>query len=1133
MSYINILKEKLFSTRIALFVALLLGNTGWAMADNTLSIADFEIKAGEQKEVAVELNNTSTDIGSIEADIELPTGLKAVEYSKGVSAKGKRGAMSAAYNFSTKHIGIVSMSKFSGTSGVLVTFMVEASTDLAATSEIKLTNVVARHKDADKTKESLADVKATVTRTDAGGGGSEDPDPETPETLEAALQFTSPSLTMKGGEEVNVTVDMTNKGEFTGISGVVTATTGVAITGVTGSERFSGSLNFNSSTGKISSFGGIDGTSGELLTITLKADESFDGEATVTVKDVVLSTSNATVKVKPANVTLTVTVEAAEPGPEPEVPTAAIAFSPATVTMNGGETADVEVQLTNSAEFTGLSGSMTVSEGVTIESVSFSDRLSDEPNYSNETGKMMGLTAIIGTEGTIFTVKLKAADDFSGTATLSLKDFTFSTSNASIKAKAADAEQTITVTAAPEPEVPTAAITLSPATVTMNGGATADVEVQLTNSAEFTGLSGSMKVSEGVTIESVTFSDRLSDEPNYNSETGKMLGLTAITGTEGTLFTVKLKAADDFSGTATLSLKDFTFSTSNASIKAKAADVEQTITVTKDDDGTKAAADKMIDDVQKELDDAKKEIAEKYPDVAADYEKAAADIQKEIEGLQGDVDKEFADNNTVDTEAVKTKADAISKEIADMKADAAKAQEAADKKKANDEAYKKLSDELKALQKQLDDANTEIANDYLDAAADESIQAEAAAIQKKIDDARTALEAKNKKGELTAESKNEGTESVPADIAQLLKDAKAAQAAADELKDEEAKKKANEDAYKKLSKELDDLQKDLDNAKEEIEFKYPDAADDENILKQEADIQKKIDDARDALENKYKNGELMAASENEGVETVPADIIKLLNDAKAVQDAASDDDPDELYKEWNKALNDLYTEYRSSKSFIAENYPAANADEDIQKREQDIYQEIFDARELVKKLHKKGQLTEESEIADTKAIHEEIVQLLKDAADIQAVADNEIAYQSALEKVEGLQKKLDEAKETIKEDCPDVAADYDDDAAQIQKEIDDLKAFIDEQYEDGKFFIDPGVNTDPINRKIEEMLDNAKKAQEAFTPDVPPTAVNGVKQIDGAVAYYDLNGKRIAKTVKGKVVIVKMADGTLRKQAIK
>ena len=999
MSYINILKEKLFSTRIALFVALLLGNTGWAMADNTLSIADFEIKAGEQKEVAVELNNTSTDIGSIEADIELPTGLKAVEYSKGVSAKGKRGAMSAAYNFSTKHIGIVSMSKFSGTSGVLVTFMVEASTDLAATSEIKLTNVVARHKDADKTKESLADVKATVTRTDAGGGGSEDPDPETPETLEAALQFTSPSLTMKGGEEVNVTVDMTNKGEFTGISGVVTATTGVAITGVTGSERFSGSLNFNSSTGKISSFGGIDGTSGELLTITLKADESFDGEATVTVKDVVLSTSNATVKVKPANVTLTVTVEAAEPGPEPEVPTAAIAFSPATVTMNGGETADVEVQLTNSAEFTGLSGSMTVSEGVTIESVSFSDRLSDEPNYSNETGKMMGLTAIIGTEGTIFTVKLKAADDFSGTATLSLKDFTFSTSN--------------------------------------------------------------------------------------------------------------------------------------ASIKAKAADVEQTITVTKDDDGTKAAADKMIDDVQKELDDAKKEIAEKYPDVAADYEKAAADIQKEIEGLQGDVDKEFADNNTVDTEAVKTKADAISKEIADMKADAAKAQEAADKKKANDEAYKKLSDELKALQKQLDDANTEIANDYLDAAADESIQAEAAAIQKKIDDARTALEAKNKKGELTAESKNEGTESVPADIAQLLKDAKAAQAAADELKDEEAKKKANEDAYKKLSKELDDLQKDLDNAKEEIEFKYPDAADDENILKQEADIQKKIDDARDALENKYKNGELMAASENEGVETVPADIIKLLNDAKAVQDAASDDDPDELYKEWNKALNDLYTEYRSSKSFIAENYPAANANEDIQKREQDIYQEIFDARELVKKLHKKGQLTEESEIADTKAIHEEIVQLLKDAADIQAVADNEIAYQSALEKVEGLQKKLDEAKETIKEDCPDVAADYDDDAAQIQKEIDDLKAFIDEQYEDGKFFIDPGVNTDPINRKIEEMLDNAKKAQEAFTPDVPPTAVNGVKQIDGAVAYYDLNGKRIAKTVKGKVVIVKMADGTLRKQAIK
>lgn len=91
-------------------------------------------------------------------------------------------------------------------------------------------------------------------------------------------------------------------------------------------------------------------------------------------------------------------------------------------------------------------------------------------------------------------------------------------------------------------------------------------------------------------------------------------------------------------------------------------------------------------------------------------------------------------------------------------------------KDANEDAYKALSEEVAALQKQLDDAKTELATE----AKDVDITEDAKAIQDQIDAIKQKLDADYEAQALNEESKldEEATKKVADDIAKLIADAK-------------------------------------------------------------------------------------------------------------------------------------------------------------------------------------------------------------------------------------------------------------------------------------------------------------------------------------------------------------------------
>lgn len=139
--------------------------------------------------------------------------------------------------------------------------------------------------------------------------------------------------------------------------------------------------------------------------------------------------------------------------------------------------------------------------------------------------------------------------------------------------------------------------------------------------------------------------------------------------------------------------------------------------------------------LQEQLDAAKADIAENYP--AFDATDGAKAIQDAIDAAKAAADaayeavaKEGTYSNTVDADSIK---EAIAKLVTDAKA----AQDAEDARKAaNEEAYKADLETIAGLQKELDDAVAEIAENYpgYDAAEDQK------AIQEAIDAAKAAAD---------------------------------------------------------------------------------------------------------------------------------------------------------------------------------------------------------------------------------------------------------------------------------------------------------------------------------------------------------------------------------------------------------
>ena len=276
--------------------------------------------------------------------------------------------------------------------------------------------------------------------------------------------------------------------------------------------------------------------------------------------------------------------------------------------------------------------------------------------------------------------------------------------------------------------------------------------------------------------------------------------------------------------------------------------------------------------VQAKLDAAKTTIETDYAEVAEQFTADIAALQEDIDSISNEV-KGLYDEVKLTAES-QIDATAIETGIEKVLADAAAALATEEAKKANEEAYTRLTADIAAVQAKLDAAKTTIETDYAEVA--EQFTADIAALQEDIDSISNEVKGLYDEVKLTAESQIDAT-AIEAGIEKVLADAAAA------LATEEAKK-ANEEAYIRLTADIAAVQAKLDAAKTTIETDYADVA--EQFTADIAALQEDIDSISNEVKGLYDEVKLTAESQIDAT-AIEAGIEKVLADAKKAHEGSS------------------------------------------------------------------------------------------------------------------------------------------------------------------------------------------------------------------------------------------------------
>ena len=293
-------------------------------------------------------------------------------------------------------------------------------------------------------------------------------------------------------------------------------------------------------------------------------------------------------------------------------------------------------------------------------------------------------------------------------------------------------------------------------------------------------------------------------------------------------------------------------------------------------------------------------------------------------------------------------------------------------KMGNDAAYVKLTEEVAALQKSLDDAKAKVAEECKDVA--ENFTEAVAAIQTQIDAIKKDLDDKNTAIELTEESTldAEAVKAVNDAIAKYLEDAATAQANFE-------KKAANDAAYAKLTEEIAAVQARFDEVVKTIEKDYAMVA--AQFAETEAGIQNDIDAVAEELKAKADRIEL---DENSTVDlqAIKTAIEKLLTDAKDAYQKKIDANED-AYKRLTDEIAAIQTRFDEVKKIIDTECNLVAAQ--FAGIEANIQYDINKKKDELKNMYENIELDENSTL-DLQTIKDAIEQLLVDAKAAQETA---------------------------------------------------------------------------------------------------------------------------------------------------
>ena len=432
-------------------------------------------------------------------------------------------------------------------------------------------------------------------------------------------------------------------------------------------------------------------------------------------------------------------------------------------------------------------------------------------------------------------------------------------------------------------------------------------------------------------------------------------------GTTGEVLAFYVKADETLALKSELVINDVIVSNENGNAFGLYDEVKLSVTNSYLAHYTPAKA--LVDSLRNLYNEAVDSIAANAANVKDNEDILAAEaaIVAKIDSLHKVVDDSYANETLVEGLAdVQAGADDIATSIKALVENALAAQ--AGKEAVNEEAYKRLTAQITSLQTELDAAKETINTECKDVASQfteviDSIQTRITAIS---DSVKTAYEAV----ELTSESTIDSL-SVKASIAQLLVDAKAAQAVVT----------ANEAAYNRLTAEIASLQLELDAAKETINTECKDVA--SQFTEVIDSIQSRITEISDSIKTAYEAGELTAESTIDS-QSVKDSIEKLLSDAKAAQ--AVVDANEAAYARLTEELEALQAELDSAEETV--NTECKDVADQFVDDIKAIQDEIDEISEKVESDYEAVKLTEESTI-DSQTVKDAIAKLLADAEKAQ------------------------------------------------------------------------------------------------------------------------------------------------------
>ena len=432
-------------------------------------------------------------------------------------------------------------------------------------------------------------------------------------------------------------------------------------------------------------------------------------------------------------------------------------------------------------------------------------------------------------------------------------------------------------------------------------------------------------------------------------------------GTTGEVLAFYVKADETLALKSDLVINDVIISNENGNAFGLYDEVKLSVTNSYLAHYTPAKA--LVDSLRNLYNEAVDSIAANAANVKDNEDILAAEaaIVAKIDSLHKVVDDSYANETLAEGLAdVQAGADDIATSIKALVENALAAQ--AGKEAVNEEAYKRLTAQITSLQTELDAAKETINTECKDVASQftevvDSIQTRITEIS---DSVKTAYEAV----ELTAESTIDSL-SVKASIAQLLVDAKAAQAVVT----------ANEAAYNRLTDEIASLQLELDAARETINTECKDVA--SQFTEVIDSIQTRITEISDSVKAAYEVGELTAESTIDS-QSVKDSIEKLLSEAKAAQTVV--DANEAAYARLTEELEALQAELDSAEETV--NTECKDVADQFVDDIKAIQDEIDEISEKVESDYEAVKLTEESTI-DSQTVKDAIAKLLADAEKAQ------------------------------------------------------------------------------------------------------------------------------------------------------